>query len=195
MGAKVTFDSDARLIVVTTVPVGGIITLDVQKDLYSDMKEDIRNSAILAANPPAFLNSEGGVPTASGYTGAYYFLNNVEGWRIQPYDADHQLYLVGNLFAIDPDVAWWVARAGRTISVSREFSNLAALVGGGIGDEVESGLTGTQALRAIFATTAGKSTGLPSGPIKFRDKADTKDRLTATFDANNNRVTIVYDLD
>lgn len=135
MGAKVTFDSANRLIVVTAAPVNGIVNLDVQVDLYSDMKEDLRASDTLASNPPAFLNSEGGVPTATGYTGQYFFLNNEEGWRIQPYDSDHELYLVGNLFPIAPAAAWWVSRPGRTIMVSREFSNLAQGIdtGGGGG--------------------------------------------------------------
>lgn len=141
MGAKVTFDSESRLVVVTAAPVSGVVSLDVQVDLYSDMKEDIRASAVLAANPPAFLGSEGGVPTATGFTGQYFFLNNAEGWRIQPYDADHECYLVGNLFPIDPDAAWWVSRPGRTIMMSREFSNLAQAiaVGSGItpGDKTE----------------------------------------------------------
>lgn len=133
MGAKVTFDSENRLVVVTAAPVAGVVTLDVQVDLYSDMKEDIRSSATLAANPPAFLPSMGGVPTATGYTGSYYFLNNTDGWRILPYDADHELYLVGNFQVINPDLPWWVARPGRTVLISREFSNLAAgvAVGGG----------------------------------------------------------------
>jgi len=128
MGAKVTFDSLNRLIIVTTAPVDGLITLDVQVDLYSDMKEDIRASATLAANPTAFLASLGGVPTPTGYTGQYYFLNNAEGWRLQPYDADHELMLVGNILVGDTSAPWFVSRPGRTIVISREFSNLAALV-------------------------------------------------------------------
>lgn len=194
MGAKVTFNSDTRLITVTAAPVDGVVSLDVQKDLYSDMKEDTLLSDALAANPPAFLPSQGGVPTATGFTGQYYFINNVEGWRIQPYDADHELYLVGNLLAIDTTAPWWVERASRTIVVSREFSNLAGLSGGGIGDEIEANLTGIEALRGIFAAAAGKSSGLPTGPIKFRDRNDSKDRITATFDSNSNRLTVTYDL-
>jgi hypothetical protein len=196
MAAKVTFNATDRLITVTAAPVAGVVTLDVQVDLYSAMKQDFQQlSNSLAKNPPPFLNSVGGIPTASGYTGAYYFLNNAEGWRIEPYDADHRLYLIGNLFPIDSTVDWWISRKTRTISISREFSNLASLVGGGIGDQIETNLTGVQALQAIFAATAGKSSGLPGGPIKFRNRADNKDRISATFDANSNRLTVTYDFD
>jgi hypothetical protein len=152
MGAKVTFNSADRLIEVTAAPVGGVVTLDVQVDLYSDMKEDMRLSNVLAGNPPALLNSIGGIPTATGYTGRYFFINNAEGWRIQPYDSDHELYLVGNIFAIDTDLPWWVARAGRTITVSREFSNLAQAVevvtGGG-------GSTGGLSIGELIAVLEG----------------------------------------
>jgi len=145
MGAKVTFDSVNRLITVTEAPVNGLVTLDVQVDLYSDMKEDIRASATLAANPNAILPSLGGVTTPTGFTGRYYFINNAEGWRIQPYDADHELLLVGNLFAADTSIPWFVYRTGRTIGISREFSNLAEIVVTGV-----TGLNATEAAQLDF---------------------------------------------
>jgi hypothetical protein len=60
---------------------------------------------------------------------------------------------------------------------------------------VEGSITAVKAMRAILAASAGKLSGAPNGPIKIRDTSDTKDRITATVDANGNRTGITLDLD
>ena len=48
-------------------------------------------------------------------------------------------------------------------------------------------------MRVIFAACACKSTGGGTSNLKFRDGADSKDRIAATVDANGNRIAITLD--
>lgn len=58
---------------------------------------------------------------------------------------------------------------------------------------VESGETLRQCLRLLRAALVGKSAGFPSGPARFRDRADTRDRIAATVDADGNRTAVTID--
>lgn len=58
---------------------------------------------------------------------------------------------------------------------------------------VETGETLRQCLRLLRAALVGKSSGFPSGPARFRDRADTRDRIAATVDADGNRTAIAVD--
>jgi len=60
-------------------------------------------------------------------------------------------------------------------------------------DVVEDGETFTATTRLIRASALGLSNGFPDGPAHFRDRADTKDRITATIDSDGNRTTITTD--
>ena len=99
MAVKVDYDTDKRIIYVTQAPVDGLIDLDVQIDLYSDMKEDWRTDSAL--NKFKFpIASVGGNPLPGSKTlGDTYFLE--VPWKIRPYEADHKLAINGNLFARD----------------------------------------------------------------------------------------------
>jgi hypothetical protein len=61
-------------------------------------------------------------------------------------------------------------------------------------ETVEGTLTYTQALRLIIAALAGKLSGGGTATLKFKDTTDTKDRITATVDANGNRTNITTDV-
>jgi hypothetical protein len=55
--------------------------------------------------PPAFRASVGGDPLGSGLeAGAYFFLQNQDGWRIRPAEANATVTLTGNLIPEDPDL-------------------------------------------------------------------------------------------
>lgn len=60
-------------------------------------------------------------------------------------------------------------------------------------DGVESGESPRQTLRLVRAATVGKSDGFPNGPAHFRDRADSKNRITATVDVDGNRTAISTD--
>lgn len=58
---------------------------------------------------------------------------------------------------------------------------------------VETGVTLRQALRIILAASAGKLSGAATTTITIRNVGDTKDRITATVDADGNRSAVVLD--
>lgn len=58
---------------------------------------------------------------------------------------------------------------------------------------VEGSITLRQAVRLMLAALTGKSSGGGSGTITFRDVADTKNRISATVDANRNRTAVTRD--
>lgn len=67
--------------------------------------------------------------------------------------------------------------------------NLAALLVGGNFD----GLNFQQALKVILAALGGKVSGAAANAPVFRDIADTKNRITATTDADGNRTAVTID--
>lgn len=121
MAEKVTFDPVNRLIIVKT----GIIELDAKVDLYSDAKEDWKTDATL--NKLRFpFRTIGGDPLGQGLTvGAYFFLQNSNGWRLRPQEADHELRIVGNLYPEDSAQGTIVPTlGGYTVMVRLETSSL-----------------------------------------------------------------------
>jgi hypothetical protein len=91
------FDGSNKIITLTA----GTITLDV-KDLYSRWKDWVGLSDNSKFDP-AFANSVGGDSLGGGqFIGGYFFLQN--GWLIRPQEANHTLFVEGNLFPI-PDSA------------------------------------------------------------------------------------------
>jgi hypothetical protein len=59
---------------------------------------------------------------------------------------------------------------------------------------VDGTTTLQESLRLHNAALGGKSSGLDVGAPVFRDLADTKDRITATTDANGNRSAVSRNL-
>lgn len=91
MAEKVIFDPENLLIIVKD----GYTELDAKEDIYSDWKEWFQQDD--NSKWPQAFRTVGGDPTVPGsYIGAYYFLLN--GWRIRPSEADHQLVVDGNIF-------------------------------------------------------------------------------------------------
>ncbi len=61
-------------------------------------------------------------------------------------------------------------------------------------DEVVEGtLTLRQIVRITLAALVGESNGGGTGTINFRDQADTKNRISASVDANRNRTAVTVD--
>lgn len=61
-------------------------------------------------------------------------------------------------------------------------------------DGVETGVTLRQAMRLNLAAAAGKLSGAATTTIAIRDVGDTKDRITATVDADGNRTAVTTDV-
>jgi hypothetical protein len=60
---------------------------------------------------------------------------------------------------------------------------------------IESGYTAAEILRIVTAAIAGKVSGAEGTNPKFRDLADTKDRIDATTDQYGNRTAVTLDAD
>lgn len=71
----------------------------------------------------------------------------------------------------------------------------AATIADAVHDEVVEGTTTLrQSIRLANAALGGKASGLETTAVAYRDLADTKDRITATVDADGNRSVVTRDL-
>jgi len=61
------------------------------------------------------------------------------------------------------------------------------------GHAVESTYSAQEILRLLVAVLAGKTAGAEGKTIRFRDLADTKDRIVATVDPKGNRTSVARD--
>lgn len=123
MGNKVTFDPINRLIIVTEAPnIDGEITIDVNTDIYSDGKEDwLLDSTLRKLKYP--VSVIGGDPISpSKSLGATFFLNY--GWKLRPYEADHTLILIGNMYTDDGTSPLVPTLGPYNVSIQREVSNI-----------------------------------------------------------------------
>jgi hypothetical protein len=62
-----------------------------------------------------------------------------------------------------------------------------------LAEALEGSLPLAEALRITLSALAGKSSGGGTSTVKFRDHADSKDRITATVDSSGNRTEVVLD--
>lgn len=58
---------------------------------------------------------------------------------------------------------------------------------------LEAGMTAEELVRIMLAALTGKTTGIGSPVETYRDAADTKPRLSVTFDGSGNRVAVTRD--
>ena len=123
MVEKVTFDPDNKLIIIND----GITSIDVEADMYSAFKRMWKEDSLLNKLRSPF-RTVGGDPLSSTLSaGAYFFLQNQAGsdWRIRPYEGDHELTIIGNLYAEDASLPIIVKTLGYfTVSVGLEKSSL-----------------------------------------------------------------------
>jgi hypothetical protein len=113
---KVTFDGPNLLIRVNY----GETDINVDIDLYSDWKEWLRVRDNMKY-VPAFSTIGGEPIGGSQFIGATYFLEN--GWRIKPWEGDHNLAIGGNIFTREegdtiyaPTVDRWQINASNKVS-------------------------------------------------------------------------------
>ena len=122
MPVQVTADPNTRIISFIVAPVSGRSTVNVSIDIYSQLKltwlSDVTLQKLKFPLRPVGGDSISNTETV----GKYVFLANDQGWRLEPYDADHELKLIGNIFPEDPDEVMWLSKAGRTITIQVERS-------------------------------------------------------------------------
>jgi hypothetical protein len=130
MGLNVVADPNTRIITVIKEPIENMITLDVAIDIYSELKDDWKTESDLQKLKFP-LRPVGGDPiSVTERVGKYVFLANDQGWRLQPYDLDHELSLVGNIFPEDSFLPTWLSRPGRTITIQLQRSAQSILTQG-----------------------------------------------------------------
>lgn len=164
MATKVIADPDARLITIVEPPVFGLLELDVVDDIYEPLKDDWHSDASLQKLRFPFRTI--GDPIGQASIGPYVFLNNTTGWRMQPYDADHEVNLKGNLIPESVvsglSVPLWVSRPGRTIIIPSDRSAQALSIDSGSG----SSLTQQNVRDAMGLSSTG---GNPSVESQLND--------------------------
>ena len=172
MGAKATFDPVTKIIKLTEAPDGdGNVFLDVQVDLYGDMKEDWLNDPSLRwATPP--ITSVGGNPLPGSKTlGDTYFLDSE--WKIEPYDADQVLTVNGNFYSQD-GTSVYIKPSGGSYAVQIE-SVVSNLVDSTIAQlpeiQYSSYLGGVHLNTSNGGTGTEYPAGTPESPVNNLDDA------------------------
>lgn len=95
MAVKITYDttSTPKLIRIND----GITEIDVQVDLYSDSKEDwIADSELVKFDFPIGTVGGESLSATQSITPKFFLAS---GWRIKPFEGDHELTITGDLFS------------------------------------------------------------------------------------------------
>lgn len=103
--------------------------------------------------------------------------------------------LINNLAVVDTNVDAIKAKTDNLPTDPADESLLEAAISAisPVTATVEGTITIQQALRILLAAMAGKASGGGTTAVKFRDTSDSKDRITATVDANGNRTVVTLD--
>ena len=150
---------------------------------------------------PAMEVIGGNQVDGSIYIPSYFYL--LDGWRIRPMESNHNLEITGNIIVQgggDPivntvgtyqvNVRFTVPVAAQLVGNIPTASQKAAAV---LAATVENSLTFEEMFRIQHSALTGKVTGAGTTTERFRDIADTKDRIIYTVDANGNRTAVVQD--
>jgi hypothetical protein len=116
VGTHISIDPNTRTIELLTAPVGGLVEIGVARDIYSEAKEDwLANASLRKLRFP--LRNPITAIVRGVQVGPFVFVDNASGWRILPYDANHELTIDGDFFPVDETLPMFLSRAGRTIMV------------------------------------------------------------------------------
>lgn len=191
-----TFDGPNKLVILS-----GVTTLSV-RDLWSrwvDWALTSDNSKF-----PVAMEQVGGQEIDAGAgtrIPIYCFLLN--GWKVRPQESSHTLTVGDGVLLVsgggDPfvnTVGTFVVRVNYQQPVQAiSFSSTGATAPDPLESVVEGTLTLGGAIRLLLATNSGISDGAGTSTRTFRDRANTKARVTGTVDAAGNRTAVVLDPD
>lgn len=211
--ASVTFDGPNKLIIVDN----GITDLDAKVDLYSDWKEwVITSGSDNGKYLPAFRSTGGDELPGGQFVSGYFFLTN--GWRIRPYEGDHQLTVLGNLFVDGGGNPFIPTLGDYTVLVNLQTSSASItsvvttgsdLEVGGLTDEehnqlmaiplsnmdlldtIEGGISIEDYFRIGLAFFAGKSVGGGTARVRFWNQDGQVTRIDATVDPDTGDRSVV----
>ena len=195
-----TFDGSTKVITLTA----GTTTMSV-RDVWSrwvDWVATSDNSKYL----PAFVSIGGDDidPVAGTTIPIYCFL--VNGWKIKPQEANHTLAVTDGILLVDGGGDPFINTTGSYVVRVNYQQPVQAISfssegGAGIGaddvwdDPSIDGYSPRQLMRIMAAALAGKVSGAEGTNPKFRDLADSKNRIDATTDQYGNRSAVVLDAD
>lgn len=121
MNNKVIINGSTKIISIAT----GVTNISVAIDLYSNWKE-----WVMIANNACFLpafRAVGGDPLpGEQFLGSTYFLIN--GWKIRPQEANHNLSVVGNLYCEDGSSPFIPTLGNYNVIVTSTTSNIVQAV-------------------------------------------------------------------
>lgn len=189
----ITFDASTKIIQLDSATVSAATIWSRWVDWFSTSD----NSKYL----PAMEVIGGNQVEGSIYIPSYFYL--LDGWRIRPMESNHNLEITGNIIVqgggnpivntvgtYQVNVRFTVPVAAQVIGNIPTASQNAAAV---LAATVENGLTFEEMFRVQHAALTGKVSGAGTTTERFRDVADTKDRIVYTVDANGNRTAVVQD--
>lgn len=184
-------------------PTELVIVLDAVTPTYSAAEiYSAWKQWVLASNanwPPAF-RVVGGDDLGGGATApSFFFVRNDLNWRIRKPESNIEVTINGNLVGEDPGAVISVPPLGAftptlNINLSQVATNdLDAFAAAVWARLLEGSLSAEDMLRIILAATAGKGGRISSTEYRYRDVADTKDRIIATTDGVGNRTAVTHD--
>jgi len=168
----------------------------------------------VAYAPNAAANADGGLPilSSSGTTLGYTVSTLTTYTGNTPQTGDHTANIAAILADTNELQTDWVnggrldlildARSSQTsvddLPTNAELTTALDVIPTAaalwdLSDGIETSITPRQAMRLILAAAAGKLSGAATTTITIRNVGDSKDRLTATVDADGNRSAVTVD--
>lgn len=148
-----------NLLITLSAPTAGLLSVDVQNELYSDWKEWVKT--VGHQYEPAFDTTAGDPTQGNESLTPVFFLRNDLGWRIQTTDADQEVSLVGDIYARDASLPIFESRPGRTIFIAIDRSTSPRVI------------TDAQVERIVRAVAYRQYTNAATGNLDIYDDTDT----------------------
>jgi len=201
--------ADAWAVKFASAAIDGTGTLTAIGGLIVQLAADITGSGtISAANLQAFLQLVADIGGSGDMAGALTGLGALLADLTGSGDVDAALLTaLGELSAdivvtgtglttanVGPAVWSALAASNNVPSTMGEKLNDAGSAANPWTEVIEGGFTAAQILKLLAAAAAGKLSGAPGGPIEITGVDGSTVRITATVDADGNRLTVSYDV-
>jgi hypothetical protein len=167
MGAKLNFNTATFRVEVTLAPdVNDLIHLDWDVDGWSDGILDWEASVVKRGHTFP-IQAIGGQTTSGGKLGSTFLL--LAPWQIEPYEADHELLIEGNLFHENATTRLVLPTIGAfTVTVNMQTSTLVevveALAAAEVNVKLDKIVDGVYGQKLIMHSTDPTATPAPPPP-------------------------------
>lgn len=178
-------------------------TIRTTTKLVSDLN-DIAATAIVSNGAITTLTGAvvnvGTVATLTGYTAPLDAVGTRGAIGLAAANLDTQLAAIPTDIDVQADAAaaltaYGAAAAGDAMALTVAERNSVAAATLDLANAIETNLTLREALRLIASATAGTLSGAATATITITNaRANNKNRIVATVDANGNRTAITYDV-